>query len=210
MSKFRQLWGWIWPSLLVILLTLGFVTFVAKPSTVSGPSMQPNLQNNEHVWAFKTTPIHHGSVIVFDSYGVDPISSDHKLYVKRVIGLPGDTVTSDHGTIYVNDRPINQSYISQKQQDSTGSWNFKKLAKKNKWEKNTDAVRVPEGCYFVLGDHRTVSNDSRYFGFVPKNNVIGVAKVFWWNVAFGSSSKQQQIYIDKQWKDFYQAGDKNG
>lgn len=211
MSKFRQIWGWIWPSLVVILIALGFVTFVAKPSTVSGPSMEPNLQDKEHVWAFTRSPIHHGSVIVFDSYGVDPVSSGHRLYVKRVIGLPGDTVTSDHGTIYVNDRPINQNYISQKQQDSTGSWNFKKLAKKNKWQKNTDAVKVPQGCYFVLGDHRTVSNDSRYFGFVPQQNVVGVAKVFWWNVAFGSVTKQEQINIDKQWKDFYQAGDsKNG
>ena len=97
MSKLRQIWGWIWPSLVVILIALGFVTFVAKPSTVSRPSMEPNLHYKEHVWAFTRLPIHHGSVIVFDSYGVDPVSSGHRLYVKRVIGLPGDTVTSEHG-----------------------------------------------------------------------------------------------------------------
>lgn len=200
----KKIWSWVWMPLLVIIIAICFTQLVAKPTTVDGPSMEPNLKNGEKVWAFKTAPIHHGSVIVFNAYGVDPELASEKLYVKRVIGMPGDKVTSGQGTIYVNDRPINQSYISKKEQNkSGGNWNLKKLAKKNDWKTNNDTLTVPKGQYFVMGDHRSVSNDSRYFGFVPRNKVLGVVKVFWWT---GNTTEQGKYNIDKQWKHFYQAG----
>lgn len=206
MSGLKKVFGWLWPPLVVVLLTFLMTHFVIKPTTVSGPSMEPNLVDHESVWAIKTAPIHRGSVIVFNANDVDPTVTGNKLYVKRVIGMPGDKVTSSQGTIYVNNRPINQDYISKKEQKATKNWSFASLAKKHQWQRSTDPKVVPEGQYFVLGDHRSVSEDSRYFGFVPKSNVLGVVKVFWWT---RDTSQTRRQYINKQWKHFWQAGDAN-
>ena len=180
---------------------------VITPTIVSGPSMVPNLVNGERVWAINSNilNIDRGSVIVFDAYEVDPSVGTNKLYVKRVIGLPGDKVTASQGTIYVNDRPIDQRFIPEKQQKATGKWNFKSLSQKHMWPHSASTV-VPKDQYFVLGDNRSVSNDSRYFGFVPKNKVKGVVKVFFWTK---DTSNQRRYYINKQSKEFWEGEVKN-
>lgn len=180
---------------------------VITPTIVSGPSMVPNLVNGERVWAINSNilNIDRGSVIVFDAYEVDPSVGSSKLYVKRVIGLPGDKVTASQGTIYVNDRPIDQRFIPEKQQKATGKWNFKSLSQKYMWPHSASTV-VPKDQYFVLGDNRSVSNDSRYFGFVPKNKVKGVVKVFFWTK---DTSNQRRYYINKQAKEFWEGEVKN-
>ena len=175
--------------------------FLMTPTQVSGLSMYPNLDNKERVLAFKTASIKRGSVVVFKAEGVDPTQAANQVYVKRVIGLPGDTVTCSQGTIYVNNRPINQAYISKKQQTSgTGNWTFKSLAKKHSWQKNIDAIVVPKNSYFVLGDNRAISNDSRFFGFVPRDHIIGVVKAPWW----ANSSNEHRENINKEWKVFWE------
>lgn len=203
MEFLKKLWSWLWMPLIGVVVAVLIVKFVAKPTTVDGPSMQPNLESGEHVWAMKTAPIHRGSVIVFNADGVDPAANGDKLYVKRVIGIPGDKVTCQQNTIYVNDRPIKQDYISKKEQKATGNWTLTSLAKKNNWQRSTSPKVVPQDQYFVLGDHRSVSNDGRYFGFVPQSNVVGVVKSFWWDNA---TSPKRRNYVNKQWKDFWQVG----
>ncbi len=147
---------------------------------VDGPSMEPNLINNERLVVWKQAKIKHLSVIVFDAYGEDPTATKPKTdYVKRVIGLPGDTVSSKDGNIYVNGKVVPQKFISMKERTAgTGNWSLKTLSKS--WDKNTHATKVPKGEYFVLGDHRSVSNDGRYWGFVPKKKIVGVAKTLFW------------------------------
>lgn len=92
MKAFKELMSWIVPIAIGLLLALLIKQFAFQFVRVDGPSMQPNLQNNERVVCLKQAKIHRGSVVVFDANGVDPQVSVKTEYVKRVIGLPGDTV----------------------------------------------------------------------------------------------------------------------
>ncbi|UZX32388.1 signal peptidase I [Lactobacillus helsingborgensis] len=200
MKIIKLIWNWLWLPVTLVMLTFGLVSYIAKPTTVSGPSMLPNLNNREHVWALMTIPLHRGSVIVFDANGVDPTLTTKKLYVKRIIGKPGDIVACKNGQINVNGRPIKQNYIKNPKNTNNESWSFKSLSKTNNWKKNRNSIYVPKNKYFVLGDNRNISNDSRFFGFVPRRKILGVIKVFWWTQ---KSNKQQKDNINKQWKHFW-------
>ena len=179
-SAFREVMSWVIPVAVGIIIALLLRQFVVTFARVDGPSMEPNLVNNERMVVWGQAKIKHLSVIVFDAHGVDPEATKPNTdYVKRVIGMPGDTVSSRNGNIYVNGKKIKQNFISKYQRTTgTGDWNLKSLSKS--WPKNTNSVKVPKGEYFALGDHRSVSNDGRYWGFVPKNKVLGVAKTFFW------------------------------
>ncbi|HJA74126.1 signal peptidase I [Limosilactobacillus pontis] len=199
MKTFRQVMSWVIPIVIGLLIALLIKQFLFQVVRVDGPSMQPNLQNNERVFCLKRSQIHHGSVVIFDANGVDPQVAVKTDYVKRVIGLPGDTVRSKNGNIYVNGKKINQSYISMSQRDAgTGNWNLKSISVQNSWLKNNGATKVPKGEYFVLGDHRSVSNDGRYWGFVPKNKIDGVVKVPSW-----AGTKTTRQNVNKEWQHFY-------
>ncbi|CDI68269.1 Possible signal peptidase I [Limosilactobacillus fermentum L930BB] len=200
MKALRQTLSWLIPVAIGLIIALLVKQFAFQLVKVDGPSMQPNLQNNEWVVAVKTSKIHRGSVIVFDANGVDPQVSQTTDYVKRVIALPGDTVEAKNGYIYVNGKKTNQSYISKYQRTTgTGNWTLASISEENNWMKNMGATKVPKGMYFVLGDHRSVSNDSRYWGFVPKNKIVGVVKVGFWS----SSTKQHKYNVNQLWKHYF-------
>ncbi len=169
-----------------LLIGLGIRQYFASASLIKGPSMEPNLQNSEVVGVFKTLPIHRNTVIIFNAHGEDPDATKKvDYYVKRVIGLPGDTVTSNNGQIYINNKVLNQGYISQRERViGTGNWDLLSLS--SHWRRFKHAMRVPQNEYFVLGDHRSVSNDSRYWGFVDKDKVLGVVKT----APFNKDSKE--------------------
>lgn len=172
----RNFLSGLWP--IVVGLTIGLigVNFVASPVTISGDSMQPNLQNNQIVMVNKQGEIKRGEVVVFNAYGVDPSATtpDEK-YIKRVIGVPGDTVSDVNGVLRVNGKVVDQSFISENEQVATnnrvGDWtSLAELGQSQNWQ-GPISGKVPAGYYFVLGDHRSISNDSRYWGFVPKNKI---------------------------------------
>ncbi len=191
--------SWVVPIVIGLLIALLIKQFFFQIVRVDGPSMQPNLQNNERVFCLKRSQIRHGSVVIFNADGVDPQVAIKTDYVKRVIGLPGDTVRSKNGNIYVNNKEINQNYISMKQRDAgTGNWDLKSISVQNSWLKHNGATKVPAGEYFVLGDHRSVSNDGRYWGFVPKSKIDGVVKVPSWT---GTTTTRQNV--NKEWQHFY-------
>lgn len=184
-------WSWVWPILLGLLVAFLFRSFIGTVVKVDGPSMQPNLQNNERVFCWKLDKIKRGSVIVFDAYGVDPQATNKIDYVKRVIALPGDTVRSNNGKLYVNNKLVNQDYISKYQRNQgTGNWTLSDLGLMHDWQVHQGSVKVPQGEYFVLGDHRSVSNDGRYIGFVPKSKILGVVKVPSW---VGTKTQRQNV-----------------
>lgn len=169
MKTFRETMSWIIPIVIGLIIALLIKQFFFQIVRVDGPSMQPNLQNNERVFCLKQAKIHRGSVVVFDANGVDPQVSVKTDYVKRVIGLPGDTVRSKDGNIYVNGKKINQDYISKSQRTTgTGNWTLRSISVQNSWLNNNGATKVPKGEYFVLGDHRSVSNDGRYWGLFQR------------------------------------------
>lgn len=199
MKAFKELMSWIVPIAIGLLLALLIKQFGFQFVRVDGPSMQPNLQNNERVVCLKQAKIHRGSVVVFDANGVDPQVSVKTEYVKRVIGLPGDTVEAKNGNLYVNGKKVNQSYISKSERSSgTGTWTLHSISQENSWVSHNGAYKVPKGEYFVLGDHRSVSNDSRYWGFVPKSKIVGVVKVGFWNCKQPAKNN-----INQQWKHFF-------
>ena len=199
MKAFKELMSWIVPIAIGLLLALLIKQFAFQFVRVDGPSMQPNLQNNERVVCLKQAKIHRGSVVVFDANGVDPQVSVKTEYVKRGIGLPGDTVEAKNGNLYVNGKKVDQSYISKSERSSgTGTWTLHSISQENSWVLHNGAYKVPKGEYFVLGDHRSVSNDSRYWGFVPKSKIVGVVKVGFWN-----RTQPAKNNINQQWKHFF-------
>ena len=174
----RNFLSGLWP--IVVGLTIGLigVNFVASPVTISGDSMQPNLQNNQIGMVNKQGEIKRGEVVVFNAYGVDPnATTPDEKYIKRIIGVPGDTVSDVNGVLRVNGKVVDQSFISENEQVATnnrvGDWtSLAELGQSQNWQ-GPISGKVPAGYYFVLGDHRSISNDSRYWGFVPKNKISG-------------------------------------
>ncbi|NLR17932.1 signal peptidase I [Lactobacillus sp. LC28-10] len=186
--------SWIAPVIVGLLLAAGIRFLWLVPVNVSGASMEPNLKNGQHIVAVKTATVKRNSVIVFDASGVDPNAAPKENYVKRVIGMPGDSIRySKTGKLYVNGKYQSQNYISKYQQQAgtlagyKNGFNLVSAARQNDWSNkwslaigNNRINKVPKNCYFVLGDHRSVSEDGRMYGFVPKSKIVGVAKVGFW------------------------------
>lgn len=105
-----------------------------------------------------------GDVIVF-IYPEDK----KKDFIKRLIGLPGDTVEIKSGTIYINDKPLLDPVFNQRDYYNRGDYGSE-----------GEKIKVPQGSYFVLGDNSASSQDSRYWGFVPEKNVLGKAILIYW------------------------------
>ncbi|MFC6260491.1 signal peptidase I [Levilactobacillus fujinensis] len=179
MKILRSILSWIVPVLVALLVVLVVRTYLFEIVKVSGGSMEPNLADKERMVVVKPLKLKRLSVIVFDAYGEDPTAAPNTNYVKRVIGLPGDKVVSKNGYIYVNNRPIKQSFISTTERTTgTGNWTLGSLAKAGNWKYQGNTV--PANHYFVLGDHRSISEDGRAWGYVDANKVMGVVKVPFW------------------------------
>ncbi len=145
--------------ILAVILYIGINTVSARVK-VEGVSMIPTLQDGEYILvnrlAYKIGEPQRGDIIVFTS----PTNEGQDL-IKRVIGLPGETITIRDGVVKVNGVPLSESYIAQAPA-YTGEW------------------VVPEGQLFVLGDNRNDSQDSHQWGLLPIENVIGKAVLIYW------------------------------
>lgn len=160
-------------TLFLTLLMFLVIRFALQNFNIDGTSMEPNLHNAELVLVDKWSYLFHaptrGDIIVFHA-PPEPTQD----YVKRVIGLPGDMITVRGTTVIVDGVTLNETYIAaQNQGVPTGARTI------------TNQV-VPANDYFVLGDNRAVSSDSRIWGFVPKANIIGRAALVYW--PFGANN----------------------
>jgi signal peptidase I len=148
---------------LAVVFVVFFVTFVAQAFRVQGPSMMPLLQDGERIFVYKLGyrlgPVRRGDVAVF-WYPLDPSIS----YIKRVIGLPGDRIEIRGGKLYVNGDPWREPYLLARFRD----------------QEDLAPFDVRAGHYFVLGDHRNGSNDSRAWGDVPQRYIYGKAVFRFW------------------------------
>jgi signal peptidase I len=144
---------------LAVVLFVG-INAVSARVRVDGFSMRPTLEDGEFVLvsklSYKFGEFQHGDIIVFHF----PLNPDEEL-VKRIIGLPGDHVLVKDNQVYVNGELLNETYIAQAPLYS-GEWT------------------VPEGTLFVLGDNRNNSNDSKDWGLLPQENVVGKAVLIYW------------------------------
>ncbi len=163
---------WTRDLLIAIGLALVIIVFLYQPVKVEGTSMAPLLSDQERIFinkfVYRFEDIHRGDVVVF-WYPLDRSKS----FIKRVIGLPGETVDIRHGLLYVNGQVIPEPYVPPQYTDVT----------------DFGPVKVPKDSYFVMGDHRISSNDSRVFGPVASQFIYGRAVFAYWPVDhFGSLS----------------------
>jgi signal peptidase I len=164
----RALLVWVRDLAISVLLAAVLVVFVYQPVKVEGSSMAPALEDQERVFvsklAYKFGDIRRGDAVVF-RYPPEPSKS----YIKRVIGIPGDRIRIDAGQVYVNGRALAEDYVMDR---GAGSWPSPPEAPGERL--------VPPGQYFVLGDNRAFSSDSRSWGFVPRENIYGKAVFAYW------------------------------
>jgi signal peptidase I len=166
----REIRGWLRDLAIALGLAMLIVVFLYQPVKVEGTSMAPTISDQERIFINKFVyhfePIRRGDVVVF-WYPLDPSKS----FIKRVVGLPGETVTIQDGHVYIDGREIREPYVLPQYLDDA----------------SYPPVHVPEGEYYVMGDHRDSSNDSRVFGPVPRRYIYGKAVFAYWPVdRFGS------------------------
>lgn len=165
-----------WAVVIIIALTAAMVvrTWVLQQYYISGPSMQPSFQPNDRVLVNKLsyrfgTP-KRGHVIVFDRLTTNGGRVKHDDLIKRVVGLPGETVRIEDCALYVNDAVVPEPYLVADGDEGGVACAGGDFA----------PVEVPSGQYFVLGDNRTQSSDSRFFGPVPERDIVGRAFAVVW------------------------------
>ncbi len=139
------------------------ITCIYQPVRVEGTSMQPRLHDNDRLvinkFVYRFESIQHGDVVVFRYPG-----DLSKSYIKRVIALPGDTLRIDDGVVSVNGKRLPEPYVPSRFEDG----------------RSVAEETIPAGAYWVMGDHRSISSDSRDFGPVPRDLIYGKAAFIYW------------------------------
>lgn len=151
--------------LVSVVISLVIILFLYQPVRVEGTSMLPRLEDQDRLFinkfAYQFEKVRHGDVVVFY------YPRDHsKSYIKRVIALPGDRLAIDHGVVTVNGNVLREPYVPERFQD----------------DRSLPPEIIPGGEYFVMGDHRSISSDSRDFGPVPRELIYGRAAFVYWPV----------------------------
>ncbi|WP_028393269.1 signal peptidase I [Bacillus cihuensis] len=156
---------------IAIMIVIICRTFLFTPTLVSGESMMPNYQDGNCVIISKMSEIDRFDTVVFQA------PSGDGNYVKRVIGLPGDRVEMKDDLLYINGAPHPESYLLKAKEHLNGTT---VLTGDFTLQSVTGLSTVPDGYVFVLGDNRLISNDSRYFGYIPTKSIIGEVKFKVW------------------------------
>jgi len=139
------------------------ITFLYQPVRVEGTSMLPRLEDRDRLFinkfVYHLSAIERGDVVVFH-YPRDP----EKSYIKRVVALPGDRLRIDHGVVWLNGTPQTENYVPEEYRDT----------------RSMAEIVVPEETFFMMGDHRSISSDSREFGPVERSLIYGKAVFVYW------------------------------
>ena len=155
----------VWARDLLVSLAISafIIIFLYQPVKVEGTSMMPGLEDQERIFVnkfvYRWEPIQRGDIVVF-RYPRDTSKS----YIKRVIGVAGDRIRIENGQVFVNGDALDEDYVPSEYADA----------------RSYPEVTVPANSYFVLGDHRTMSNDSRDFGPVNERYIYGKAVFGYW------------------------------
>ncbi len=176
-----------------VILALFIRTFVVQAFKIPTGSMEQNLLIGDHLLVNKfvfsptatdaersllpVTSINRGDVIVF-KYPEDP----ERDFIKRVIGLPGDVVEVRHKRVYIDGRPLDEPYVYYLRPPSAAASPFGVADLREQY----GPVTVPPSEYFVMGDNRDNSQDSRYWGFLPRDLVKGRALIIYWSYESGA------------------------
>jgi signal peptidase I len=155
--------SWLRDLVVSVAISAFIIIFLYQPVRVEGTSMLPVLEDQDRLFinkiAYRVGEIHQGDVVVFE------YPRDHtKSYIKRVIALPGDRLRIDHGLVYVNGVRLPEPYVPNRFSD----------------ERTQPEMVLPPNEYFVMGDHRSISSDSRDFGPVDRDLIYGKAVFVYW------------------------------
>jgi signal peptidase I len=154
---------WLRDLMISLAISAFIIIFLYQPVKVEGTSMMPSLDDQERIfvnkYVYRLEPIQRGDIIVF-RYPRDPSKS----FIKRVIGLAGDRIRIEGGEVFVNGAALEEDYVPSVYAD----------------QRSYPEIVVPPHSYFVLGDHRTMSNDSRDFGPVDVGFIYGKAVFGYW------------------------------
>lgn len=148
------------PYIIIIAVVIIIRSFLISPIQVDGKSMDPTLKDGQVLLLnkieLKTRGIKRFDIVVIDH----PLNPQDKYLIKRVVGLPNEKIAYRDGTLYVNDKEIKEPFLNQTTQD----FELDELG----------VTKVPKDSYFVVGDNRSNSADSRYIGFIPKDEIKGI------------------------------------
>jgi signal peptidase I len=154
---------WFRDLLIAAVASVLIITFLYQPVRVEGTSMLPRLEDSDRLFinkfVYHIESIERDDIVVF-RYPRDP----EKSYIKRVIGLPGDRVRIIHGQVWLNGKPLLEPYVPEAYRDT----------------RSMPEITVPDDSYFMMGDHRSISSDSREFGPVGRDLVYGKAVFVYW------------------------------
>lgn len=161
-------------------------------ANVNGTSMDYSLLNGQHVMIDTWNPpeIAHGRIIAFSANKEDPLNpriaestknGEPINYVKRIVALPGDTIAGKEDGIYLNGEKLEEPYLANKYRPIPIPWTLESLSEGSLWADENGPSVVPDDHVFVLGDNREISEDSRYFGFVHIDSIIGNVDPLPWN-----------------------------
>jgi signal peptidase I len=153
----------LWDMVVAVLVSGFIIMFLYQPVRVEGTSMLPMLEDQDRLFvsklAYRVGEIHRGDVVVFQ------YPRDHsKSYIKRVIALPGDRLRIDQGQVFVNGKEVTEAYVPPRFEDS----------------RSVGETVLPANEYWVMGDHRSISSDSRDFGPVDRELIYGKAAFVYW------------------------------
>ncbi|MGD1917583.1 MAG: signal peptidase I [Pleurocapsa sp.] len=166
------------------ILAVGIRACVAEARFIPSESMLPTLEIDDRLIiekiSYRFRKPERGDVVVFSPTDTLKEQNYKEAFIKRVIGIPGDTVEVKNGDVYVNDKLLTEKYI-------LNAPNYK-----------YGPIKVPEGQYLVLGDNRNNSYDSHYWGFVPLKNVIGRATVRFWPPSRLGTLDEKPLYPESE------------
>jgi len=193
-SKFTELVKEYLPTLAVAGLVVFVVrTFIAEPRYIPTSSMEPTLQINDRLiiekLSYRFRKPERGEVVVFNPPAVSVVPDASKVYIKRLIGLPGDRISIREGTVFINDKALNEPYIKEAPDYTLPTDDFSKCEGCFQPPEITQTIvknqkilsfTVPQGSYWMMGDNRNNSLDSHAWGFLPEQNIVGRASFRYW------------------------------
>ena len=168
----KKLGGFFLDILEVVVFAIAIFLFiyllVLQPHKIKGDSMQPNYPDGKFLLTDKLSyrfgQPKRGDVVVFEAPG-----AQGEEYIKRIIGLPGEKVSVKSGSVFIDGQKLNESYLNNNLYTSPGTF-----------LSENQEVKVPDDNFFVLGDNRSASSDSRAWGFIHKTKITGRAWIIYW------------------------------